>query len=368
MTTGFFPPILQIWGGVNGGGGDQILFLTVGHQNNLDFIVLNEFLVSKYPDHHPVLVMSEKSLVLFPFVRDFIHRLHIIVGKDKIPSVQDLVEHYIQLGYPRRKLIVVLFPEGGLYTQENVRKSDAHCKKQSVPPFRNVLMPREKAFHQIRKSLDALLERFPGTSARVEGLVLHFPELDKTWYAFTAWYDILFPPYAVSMVDWVVFDASDMDSITTIFRRMDDILESSRCRRKGRKEPLLWVTSKLLYLLIPFVMVYHGFWMGVLPSMLLFTSYQWHYHRKWLHIDRLMAVVNWIVFFFTYRESQSRFMMILGVMCHVLLERYSRHQHSRDLGHVCLHALCYLSFFAEHNVMTDVMTAYRYPPKGVYCG
>lgn len=206
---------------------DDILLLTLCHQNNLDFIVLNEFLTERFPSHRPVFVLSEWSARLFPFVREWMRDMHIVVDKGSRLCPRALREKFIRRGFPAQKLIIIIFPEGRLYTRAGVEKSLMHSASQNIKPFQQVLMPRHRAMDAIQETMTDLVSRFPGTTCRTLGAALYYPECPRRTHAFTTLYDLFFPPYEITVIDWTLFDGH-MSDVLTIFRRMDTILQNKK--------------------------------------------------------------------------------------------------------------------------------------------
>jgi len=333
---------------------DDIVLLTVSHQNCLDFIVLNEFLTIHYPLHKPVFVFNRKSVrSLFPFVEHWMEQMHVIVGKGCAPSVDDLKEKFIRLGYPRQRIVIVLFPEGRLFTRENHQKSLIYSLSSEIEPFRAVLMPRQKAFEAIRKAAQLVARDHKDTTCSVAGVALSYPECDKRTFAFTKHSDLFIPPVAITRADWTLFDATGEDDILEIWRRMDAILQEKQDQtitEEDEDDDFLWHTSQLMCLGIPFVLAWYGWLLGLLLCLLLFTSYQWHCHHVWQRMDNVIAVITYCAFFSTYQECRARSMLVLGLASHIVFERFSTNKQSRRFGHMALHAFCYMSVFAEIDV------------------
>lgn len=336
----------------------DIVFLTVSHQNCLDFIVLNEFLSIHYPFHKPIYIFNRNSVKsLFPFVEDWIEQLHIIVEKGCGLSIDELKEKFIRLGYPHQKLVIMLFPEGRLFTRDNIQKSLDYSRSLDIEPFRAVLMPRQNAFGAIRMAVEALAQDYKDTVYSVAGVALYYPECDKRTFAFTRHTDLFFPPFSITKVDWTLFDATGQMDILKIWRKMDTILQeihSSKQITEEEDDDFLWRTSMLVCLGIPFVFAYYGWSLSLLLCMLLLTSYQWHCHHVWRRMDNIIALISWCAFFAAYKECRARFMLVLGLASHLVFERFSQNKQSQQFGHMALHAFCFMSIFAEIDVCHSV--------------
>lgn len=334
-------------------GHHDIILLAATHQNMLDFIVMNELLTIRFPHHRPVYVLSDYSIrALFPFVEHLMRQMHIVVNKGCDLSVDDLKDKFLRLGFPHEKLVVVLFPEGRLFTPENHRKSVEYTRASGVAPFDLVLMPRCRAFDAIRQAITDLTAEEKYTTCAIAGVVLCYPEFDKKTFAFTKKYDLVFPPFSVTMADWTLFDIADKN-IVDVWRVVDSILQDKTtvAATDDGKEDLLWATSQLLYFGIPVVFLQYGLVATLILMLLLFTSYQWHCHHVWRKEDRFVAMISYCAFFSIYRERRARIMLLLGLAAHVFFERFSTNRRSRLFGHMALHAFCYMSVFAEIDLL-----------------
>lgn len=335
-------------------GHQDIILLTATHQNRLDFIFMNELLTIRFPHHIPVFVFSDYSVrVLFPFVEHLMRQMHIIVNKGCNLSIEDLKDMFFRLGFPHEKFVVVLFPEGRLFTLENHIKSTKYIRSVGTDPFDLVLAPRHKAFDAIKKTIMELVAEQTYTTCMVAGVVLHYPECEKKSFAFTNDYDMFFPPFSVTKADWTLFDATGKDIVET-WRIADAILKRKTTEStiaEYKDGDFLWITSNLLYFGLPVVSLRYGLALTLVLSLLLFTSYQWHYHSVWREEDRFVAMVSYCAFFFLYRERRARTMLLLGLASHILFERFSTNKQSRLFGHAAMHAFCYMSIFAEVDVL-----------------
>jgi len=336
-------------------GHHDIILLAATHQNMLDFIVMNELLTIRFPHHRPVYVFSHYSIrALFPFVEHLMRQMHIVVNKGCDLSIDDLKDKFLRLGFPHEKLVVVLFPEGKLFTPENHRKSVDYTRASGGPPFDLVLMPRNKAFDAIRQAIMELTSEERHTTCAVAGVVLCYPEFDKKSFAFTKNYDLVSPPFSVSRADWTLFDIAD-ENIVDAWRIADSILQHKTtvaATDDGKEDgDLLWVTSQLLYFGIPVVFLHYGLVVTLMLMLLLFTSYQWHCHRVWRKEDRFVAMISYCAFFSLYRERRARIMLLMGLATHVFFERFSTNRRSRLFGHTAMHAFCYMSIFAEIDLL-----------------
>lgn len=337
---------------------NDIILLSVCHQNYLDFIVLNEFLTIQYPAYRPIFVMSEFSIRLFPFLKNFLKQGHVIVHKGYHFHIDEIKMKLFTMGYPTKKIIMVVFPEGKLFTKYNLEKSINYSYSQSnssdeTPPqtFEFVLRPYEKAYNELYN----MVRQISPNSFTSHGLVLFYPECPKKSFRFCNFYDFIFPPYSITTVHWTLLPTKDR-TVYSIFQKIENVLmdkNKTPTHFSSIQEPLLWTTSKLLYINLPICYVCYGFFDTCLLLILLFTSYQWHYYHQqyWKVMDNFITVLCWLRFFSKYTKFSSKFMMIMGVLSHLVFERYSTNKKCQDYGHLLLHIFCYTSIFAEISVL-----------------
>ena len=125
---------------------DKVLLIS-NHSKLIDYITLHTVLTKKYPDHLPVFVSVDKVKKI-PYYGSIFKDNYILINrKDTKSSIYDMVLKCKDL--ENKKVVIVLFPEGDIYRNKNITKSDNYCEKNNIEKFNNVLCPRVIAYYTI---------------------------------------------------------------------------------------------------------------------------------------------------------------------------------------------------------------------------
>lgn len=119
---------------------NSILFLC-NHVNFIDIFIVNYILAIIYPKHHVVYITREEFAVI-PIIGTYLKENHILVKNNFVEDKIRIENQLAELKRKHEKLIIVLFPEGCLYTKYNSLKSKKWCEKNNLPDYKNVLAPR----------------------------------------------------------------------------------------------------------------------------------------------------------------------------------------------------------------------------------
>jgi 1-acyl-sn-glycerol-3-phosphate acyltransferase len=127
---------------------DRILLIS-NHVKLIDYITLHTVLIKRYPDHLPVFVSVDKVKKI-PYYGNIFSKYYLLINRrDTKKSVLDMIQKCKELR--KKKVVIVLFPEGDIYRHKNIVKSDNYCKDNNIEKFNNVLCPKVKAYKTILK-------------------------------------------------------------------------------------------------------------------------------------------------------------------------------------------------------------------------
>lgn len=122
---------------------ERILLIS-NHVKLIDYITLHKVLIDLYPEHLPVFVSVDKVKKI-PYYGDIFSKYYIFINKkDTKKSIEFMIEKCIEL--KTKKVVMVLFPEGDIYRDKNVDKSNEYCIKNNIRKFDNVLCPKIRAY------------------------------------------------------------------------------------------------------------------------------------------------------------------------------------------------------------------------------
>jgi 1-acyl-sn-glycerol-3-phosphate acyltransferase len=139
-------PIINIHSDETSNIPDRVLLLS-NHVSLLDYISLHKVLIDVYPDHLPVFVSIDKVKSI-PYYGGIFSRYYILINR-KNTAIDDIIRKCTELN--KKKVVIVLFPEGDIYRDKNIIKSQEYCIQNNIDRFDNVLCPKTKAYNIILK-------------------------------------------------------------------------------------------------------------------------------------------------------------------------------------------------------------------------
>ena len=136
--------------------GNKILLMST-HKSLVDFVHIS-FLTSKlFPDHRKVYIMKD-FMTKVPIIKKYVKENSIVVTSNKKST--EMQFNILDNINTNDKIIIIIFPEGGIYNDDNREKSDNFCEKNGIKKFFNVLSPRTKGIWTIlnKMNIDTILQ------------------------------------------------------------------------------------------------------------------------------------------------------------------------------------------------------------------
>lgn len=125
--------------------GDKILLVS-NHVNLVDFIHIHNFVNVTYPNHLPVFIAVDK-IKKIPLYGKILSEHYILINRRKADMRTFLAKCQ---KYNDKKVIMIIFPEGDIYSTNNKQKSDRwEIKINSSHRFNNLLYPKIKGLYAI---------------------------------------------------------------------------------------------------------------------------------------------------------------------------------------------------------------------------
>jgi hypothetical protein len=193
---------------------DKILLIS-NHVKLIDYISLHTALIRLYPKHLPVFVSVDKVKKL-PYYGNIFSKYYILINrKDPKTSILDMIQRCKEL--KKKKVVIVLFPEGDIYRYKNKVKSDNYCEYKNIEKFNNILHPKVKAY-------DIILKYFKPDQIKLSQL-RYFNKYHKSGNkSFTEYKDFLniFKKYPIC--DIILTSCEKEKPLIDIWRQLDSIL------------------------------------------------------------------------------------------------------------------------------------------------
>lgn len=135
---------------------ERILFIS-NHVSLMDFIHYIYFFTSNFPDHR-IICVTKKCFTNIPYIGKIINDNAIIAediydkNKDtyikKLKNIKKKIKNLIDINN-NKKTIILLFPEGKIYNNINIIKSNSWCEKIGIEKFYNSLCPHINGLYSI---------------------------------------------------------------------------------------------------------------------------------------------------------------------------------------------------------------------------
>ena len=272
----------------------QRLLLIANHSNVTDFVHLFYLMSILFPDHK-ILGVTLKMFgdAGIPYISKELKDYHILLEgnfeKDKI-FIEDRINEN-----KNKKTIMLLFPEGTMYRQSDVKKSIDWCKKNNLKMFRETLCPRSKGLYTILSGYkpDCVIQgllSFKDDPDRVKGneyyhiLENNFPLLCDVELYESNMIDIFNSSNDLEDFEKKLYDYwYDIDD--KIVRKYNSIRKLHKTIQENRQlfydyghhnNKLLMDIYNYMILIVPFIYYKYGFKTGTVTAILIFLFYKYY--------------------------------------------------------------------------------------------
>lgn len=128
---------------------NHILYIS-NHVSLVDFFHFIEYFQNHHPEHHIILV-TKQLYSKIPIMGKIIKNNCILLQSDFKKDEIEIKKSITQIKNTHSKTITLFFPEGKIYNQEAIDRSNAWCDKLNINRFNNVLSPHYKGLYYLIK-------------------------------------------------------------------------------------------------------------------------------------------------------------------------------------------------------------------------
>jgi 1-acyl-sn-glycerol-3-phosphate acyltransferase len=320
------------------------------HPNILDGFFVLKYLLNKYPEHKIIFVVK-KDLIKLKIIGDFIKNnflcLERKLEKDK-PYIEERLNYFINK-YP--KIVVAIFPEGTTFCKETILKSNNWCDKNNIKHFNNLLSPRKSGIDIIKQILKPDI---------ITNNIMYY--MDDLYRNKTVYEKDIFKFNIVNsckiISNKVDIDKYNINGIYNIWRDNDKILSEEYKKLNNiyntinkyyylsnnliKKNELMFQTTKIFLLLIPFTIYLNGFIYSINVLIVCLTSLLYHRYGKYRYVDMFFTSLLILHSYYYIEYNVSFIFMSSGIVCY-FLSLFFDYYVSNDLSilfHNLLHILC----------------------------
>ncbi len=350
----------------------RILFLS-NHQNLIDIFHIQEYLYNYYYDYRPIFICN-KGLSNIWLFGNYIKNNHIVIENNTEKDVENIIN--IITKYKDDKIIVVLFPEGRIFCEGNIIKSNEWCKKNDIEPYTTTLCPRIKGMYTIFKTIqfDKILQCHISYSDDIrhekaiyyeDYLVNNLPRVSDLYIKniTSILYDIINLPeteFAKKIYEyWKSVDIHLTNTYEKYNRRFNDFITYKHIYHDvviGYNE-ITWNSSKLLIITMPLTYFTYGFIYFIGNILLLITSYQYHINGKWKTADIIMANVMISMSYMYNKNIYSNIFLTIGI-CFYIIEKMFQVYFKTDNKRIIYNLHSTLHMFAYSHIIIEFISNY----------
>ena len=346
---------------------NKILLLS-NHQNLVDGLNIQHFLFTYYSTYRPIIVMKKGISKLWLFGK-YMKENHILIENDYEKDLNNIKE--VLHRYKNEKIIVLLFPEGSVYNDDNIPKSNEWCKKQNIPPYQSCMCPRTKGLYAFINAFrfDTVLQcyiTYPDDIKREKAIYYKHYLINKL----PRISEIYIKNITSMMNDIRLLSFEDFSTrIYKYWREVDNHLtqtykeyETKYIEFINHKHiyhdvvidyvELTWNSSKYIIIVIPIAYLTHGYFYCLSLITLLLTSYQYHIHKKWKYFDIFMACLLIMLSYVYNTHLHSNIFLTIGIgfyLIEKLIEFHFKMNNNLILYylHTMLHMFAYTHILVE---------------------
>jgi 1-acyl-sn-glycerol-3-phosphate acyltransferase len=357
------------------------ILLVINHENLSDFTNVSKLISDQFTDYKIMYVMN-KALTKLPGMGGYFKKNSIINdNKNLLKNIKEKVNKIKD-----QKIVVVIFPEGKIFNTTNVKDRDnfyeKNYKKMKLPNNKHTLIPKCKGIFEILKiyNPDITYQVCLSYADDIERKKARFYKQMLTCdMARNCIAELSLFPYKrfkkhIKSNNYDNFRDEFYDYWNELDHKIGKIYLKYKAERvnvlKKSKyyydklipiNHILWNSSKYLFFVIPFAFMYHGIIYALLASLLLFTSYQYHYHGRMKYYDVLTAMIVMAISYCKSNHIYSKNMLLASGGFYIInkfiemLLKSQNNMHDKFL-HSILHVLAYGHIFVDYLFHNNIVT------------
>jgi 1-acyl-sn-glycerol-3-phosphate acyltransferase len=307
---------------------DKILMMA-NHVNLTDIFQVQQMINTHFPEHKMVYLVKN-SVTQLPIFGTYLRNHHIVVGNDHHQNIHAIKNYMERL--KDEKILIFIFPEGGTYYKGNIQRSDKWCHQENIQPYNACMCPRVRGLFTLFEAykFDTIIQTY-----------LTYPDDIRRQKA--VYYSDMFIGKLPRICNIFLTDVTDVFTkastdfhpfsqlVYSYWREVDTFLTEiySNYEREYHEvvskafiyhdifiphSMITWNTAKLMFYSIPMAyMLYGGIYVFGL-YFLIFTSYQYHCHHKYVYLDILTSLIMYI---YTYTYSMNKTIILYAGLCFI---------------------------------------------------
>lgn len=338
------------------------VLMVCNHENLIDFINIQIFLSRHYP-HHRHIFVTHKIPYYIPLFSNFINKHNIILFNHSD-------EFHLHIKEPT--YVIVMFIEGAIYNPANIQKSHLWCNATKIQPFYNTLCPRTKGITYFIEHIkfDSVVQTvitYPDDIQRIKARrIFDFITNNIPRISYIITYDIthLFKNIPRKLIhDIIIQHWRDVDTIIhtqyqLYNQKLEEFIDHIHIFHDFVLEynDTTWNSAKYLIYFIPIAYLTHGGLYAAGTSMVLYTvlytSYQYHIHKKNKMLDIITSTGMVIVSYMYSHTIIGNIFISIGLVIYTIekmIEYITETPHKRILYylHSFMHTLIFIHIFIE---------------------
>jgi 1-acyl-sn-glycerol-3-phosphate acyltransferase len=349
------------------------ILLVLNHENLSDFTNVSKLISKQFPNYKTVYVLN-KALSRVPGLGKYLRENSIINdNKNLLKNIKEKVNKIKD-----QKTVVVIFPEGKIFNTTNVKDRDnfyeKNYKKMKLPNNKNTLIPKCKGIFEILKiykpdityqiclsyaddierkkarlykqmitcdmarNCIAELSLFPYNRFKKHIKSNNYEKFRDEFYDY--WNEL---DHKIGRI-YLKYKAERVNVLKKSKYYYDKLIPTTH---------LLWNSSKYLLFAIPLSFVHYGPLYASLASILLFTSYQYHFNGVMKYFDIIMATSMMTISYLSAKHKYGK-LMLVAASCFYLISKIvpllfkSRNRMFDYYLHSLLHILAYGHIFVDY--------------------
>lgn len=126
------------------------ILLISNHNSLTDFFHFISY-VNIYHPQHRIVFVTKKDFSQIPILGNIIEKNCILLENDIMKDEYNIKKSIENIKRKNKKNIIIFFPEGKIFNNDNVERSNKWCNKINIEPFKKVVCPHYKGLYYIIK-------------------------------------------------------------------------------------------------------------------------------------------------------------------------------------------------------------------------